>query len=339
MQTCLTWAQTYYPMLDPVSNDWYFVSAMVPVRLSQNAVNCAYGMGPWTSFSYKSTTTGDTVIGGNTYRKLEEVNTFFPGNDCFFGYLREDTASRKIYFMDHQSGPETVLYDFSMQVGDSISLDFVNQGYYQNGYFTVDSIGLISIPAGTRRIFFLNNHGIPWPTFYPLEWIEGVGHPGHLVYTHSANSYGGAAFFMCQDQLPRDYYQSLSCFEHAAQKVFFDSCAHAEALNNMCFDYQDSCNYWNICGSVSEHFAVRHLSVIPNPSSGPVQIRAEAVHGTQGVVRISEVRGKSITEQPVVLNTGTNTFELPVSGYDSGIYIVELSLPGGSLFTKLIHSP
>jgi len=90
--------------------------------------------------------------------------------------LREDTSTRKVYRII--DGEDHLLYDFSLQVGDSILLD--------NGkYYKVSSITNINVIGGTRRRFNLI-HYTGNVAGYSEAWIEGVGsykHPLAPFYT------------------------------------------------------------------------------------------------------------------------------------------------------------
>ncbi|MBL0339713.1 MAG: T9SS type A sorting domain-containing protein [Bacteroidetes bacterium] len=329
-------AQTYYPLLDSVSNVWYFTVNVVPVRVLQPATtNCLYG-----NFTFGVTntlvTTGDTIINLVNYKKLIQEEYNQPISDCTFGYLREDTATQKVFFLDNQFAAEELLYDFSMNTGDSINLDFFsNFGYFTSGYFHLDSIGSVNLPAGTRRIFYLNNHAAP--TQFPLEWIESVGHPGHTIYTKSANFWGGLFSWICVDNIARDYYQQLTCFEHNAQKVYFDSCAHAYAVNNWCFFYADSCNYWNICGSVEELGEINSFAISPNPIQLTSHITVDANRETNAIVYIYGMDGRQLYHSKALsIHPGNNKFPLQTSQYRHGTYVVELRFKEGSLYQKMV---
>ncbi len=330
-------SQGYYPMLDSISNNWTYVCNVMPVRIQQPSTICDYN-NLFTSTAMDLFTNGDTVLGTTTYQKvhLEEITGSL--NDCDFGYIREDTAAQKIYFVDNLFSPEILLYDFSMLIGDSIFLDFsVPFGlYYTDGYYFVDSISNITINAGVRRIFYLSNPNNF--TQFPLEWIESVGNPGHLVYTHSLNMGAGWLFF-CQDPIARDFYQLLTCFEHNSQKVYFDSCAHAFAYNNGCFDYTDSCNFWNICGSLAEHSPIADWALAPNPTPGPVQIQVQAMRNEHVTLSVIDLKGKLICSQPAELGVGWNSLSYDASGCKSGFYILEMRWREGVLFQKLGVSP
>ncbi|MCC7027977.1 MAG: T9SS type A sorting domain-containing protein [Saprospiraceae bacterium] len=83
--------------------------------------------------------------------------------------LREDTSTRKVYRII--DGEDHLLYDFSLQVGDSILLD--------NGkYYKVSSITNINVIGGTRRRFNLI-HYTGNVAGYSEAWIEGVGSYKH----------------------------------------------------------------------------------------------------------------------------------------------------------------
>jgi hypothetical protein len=328
-------AQVYYPMLDSVSNVWYYVANVFPVLSPQSSSgNCNYGSA---SFGVAGTliTTGDTIINSTSYKILEQHDPG-GGNDCRFGYLREDTTAKKIYFVDNIFSPEEILYDFSMQIGNSINLNFFQSfGIYSNGSYTLDSIGLVSIPAGLRNIFFLNNHAMPFsPT---MTWIESVGHTGHLVYSRSANSSGGFFGIFCNDYIDRNFYQMLTCFEHASSKIYFDSCAQANALNNPCVQYQDSCNYWNICGSVEELGSVKSFTVSPNPAKEEITLTIQTDKKTKADFIVRDIAGKEIMiSKTGKILSGSESFKWDIGRLAIGIYIIECRIKEGSLYRKLV---
>lgn len=69
---------------------------------------------------------GDTVINGLTYQKLTTpfiqascaFTPFFPTG--YRGAVREDIAARKVYFVYPGTAIDSLLYDFSMEVGDTL---------------------------------------------------------------------------------------------------------------------------------------------------------------------------------------------------------------------------
>ncbi|MGB0390195.1 MAG: T9SS type A sorting domain-containing protein [Salibacteraceae bacterium] len=112
----------------------------------------------------------DTTLRNQPYRLLDGYHF---GNTVA---LREDTASRKVYSQTLGIGailsPEKLLYDFSLQVGDSIDIHNPQAPVAPNpGYFTVDSIKAVNYLGTNRKTFYLSsntdtNHAV---------WIEGIG--------------------------------------------------------------------------------------------------------------------------------------------------------------------
>ncbi len=327
-------AQGYFPMLDSTSNTWTFVANMVPVRMQQQAAVCDYNYSPFTSEIY---TVNDSVIGSETYKVLylKDANSGLP--DCIYGYIREDTALKKIYFVDNFLSSPVLLYDFSLQVGDSISINFVSQlgSYFQDGTYFVDSISSITITAGPRRIYYLSIPGFPTP--YPLEWIEGLGHPGHLIYSNSLN-FSAGMMFQCNDPVARDFYHLLTCFEQNATKVYFDSCAHAFAINNGCFNYVDSCNFWNICSALDENTVLTDFYVSPNPSSGSITLHMESKRNLDARLEVLDLSGKLVLEKQLSIRQGVNDFVLETHLPEAGSYLVLLKFESGTAYRKLVRT-
>lgn len=124
---------------------------------------------------------GDTSWGGQTFwrlagRRFEVANIFGPAwvlqTPYLYGWLREDTAARQVFFRDAADAPffeERKIYDFGLAPGDSIA--------YFNLNFTLDSIAWIALADGEqRRIFYFSPEGF-WPNYY----IEGIGGANDLV--------------------------------------------------------------------------------------------------------------------------------------------------------------
>jgi hypothetical protein len=76
---------------------------------------------------------GDTIMNGIQYNKLfSEVNIykgpFIPpsnGIPTFIGGLRQDTPNKKVYFKSVNLPKDTLLYDFNLQVGDTLPPSYV----------------------------------------------------------------------------------------------------------------------------------------------------------------------------------------------------------------------
>jgi hypothetical protein len=119
---------------------------------------------------------GDSSISGINYRvvKVHPIINIVPGPYCppfaidttivFDAYLmREDTLSRKVFIYDYSNNTEDLLYDFTLQAGDTLNSMFAGQGTY----IVIDSVGFTKLLNGdTMRIWYLNSE-----EFY----IESIG--------------------------------------------------------------------------------------------------------------------------------------------------------------------
>ncbi len=308
--------QNYYPLLDSAVNRWTYTGIYLPVRAAANGL-CTYGQLPFTSAIQE--TVADTMINNIVY-KVVDIRDFGSSISCRYGYLREDTASRKVYFVDNVFSPEVLIYDFSLVQGDTLSLNFqTNGGYYANGVYTVDSVVAKPVYAGIRKHFYLSH---PSLSSHQLEWVEGVGHRADLVYLYSSNSLSFGFYMQCGG-FPYDFTQLLTCFNHA-QKIYMDSCAYQTALTNGCLLVVDSCNYWNICTGIEEANGLIHsLMAYPNPATVNATLTINATVKTSASVSVLSLDGKQVL--PSVKTTfipGLNQLDLSLKGLSSGTYLI-----------------
>ena len=124
--------------------------------------------------------TGDSVIGGQTYQKIychglktEGPTMPDPNSNCappttfnrLYALVRQDGLKLYIYDLSE----EKLLYDFDLQVGDTLPLSYNN---YDN-QVTVDSITTIQIGNEVRKVFHFTQQN---QAYQINKIIEGVGH-------------------------------------------------------------------------------------------------------------------------------------------------------------------
>lgn len=152
---CALLAQDYKQMLD-TENEWHFTT-------------CFFGCNDDVYF-----TDGDTTWNNTDYKILDGYHYI---SRTF--WLREDEIERHIYLSVKEPGKaraEVLLYDFSLQVGDSIDLKNPISPFPTDiGYFKIDSIIEKPIFTGeNRRHFYLSPCVTAEAVEYPV-WIEGLG--------------------------------------------------------------------------------------------------------------------------------------------------------------------
>lgn len=147
-------AQGYIPMLK-YNSEWH-------------VTNCDMGCA-----TDKYYTIGDTIIDGLHYRFLDQFHYL----KNFF--IREDTITRKVYLRLRADMPpvkDYLLYDFSMQVNDTISITNPGSPYPKYpGAFVLDSIISKPLLNFNHRFFYL--HALDTVTAQTKNtiWVEGIG--------------------------------------------------------------------------------------------------------------------------------------------------------------------
>lgn len=125
---------------------------------------------------------GDTLINNLTYNKLRKnsvdlLDTTVNDTTIYAASLREDNTTRKTYIIYPNDTLEKLIYNFSLNSGDTTTF-FNNVTGWQKGI--LDSIDYIEINnICTKRFFIkdsLNNEG--WIDL----WIEGIGSLHGLIY-------------------------------------------------------------------------------------------------------------------------------------------------------------
>jgi hypothetical protein len=125
---------------------------------------------------------GDTVIEDLKYKKVyiqdnDSIADF--NNAYYFAAVREDTMAGKVYFRSeyyYSDGQEHLLYDFSVDVGDTVRFYSLWSGL-QKKEMTVKSIDSILIDNHYRKRinFDHENSG-------EESWIEGIGSTHGLFF-------------------------------------------------------------------------------------------------------------------------------------------------------------
>ncbi len=331
--------QQYHRLLDSV-NLWQYVDNRMPVlkeiKYDDSRVgDCQYPHYPILS----QHTDGDTLLDSNTYRKLYVINYNNATQPCLYGFLREDTVEQRVYFKPNNDTLDILLYDFSMQSGDSIAIDFLIEqqpGYYGSGIYFLDSIDTIQINAGAMRRYHLNLHTAG--NYRTLVWIEGIGVLTDFVYTHTRNDYFGGGMFANECNFaPHDYWMFLGCFSHNEQ-VYVDSCAAGFAMTDNCYNYNNACDYYLICSGINEVEALSNITLMPNPTEDYLNVSLDVREHSSFSLNILDVNGQAVA-QPVQLqnvSTGIHNSTFNVAHLPAGVYLLECRNENGAVYRKFI---
>ncbi len=117
---------------------------------------------------------GDTVINNIQYKKLYEKTThltctYVNYGRSYFGAIRQDTLLKKVFYHNFLNGTESVLYDFDLQLSDTLPNGIINQETTPQIIDVIDSIQLLD--GSYRKTYHVS----------PGRWcgsnllIEGIG--------------------------------------------------------------------------------------------------------------------------------------------------------------------
>lgn len=137
------------------------------------------------SYCYDShmETIGDTIMNGLKYIKLKETKVSYSAawfacftqvdtiTSSFYGWIRNDTINKKVYFRKRNWNKDTLLYDFSLKIGDTLNDTYLLNNYTQLNLYTVDTIKNYVIGGINRKVYFIDEGD------YILtdSIIEGIG--------------------------------------------------------------------------------------------------------------------------------------------------------------------
>lgn len=155
---------------------------------------------------------GDTIFNSTKYNILRSYHilSYYGSPFCppFFVdttpynsgiFMREDTISRKVYIYGPCDNNDCLLFDFSLNVGDSLISTYATDG----DTLTVDSISMFTLNTGElRKIFYLSNQfyyieniGGYQGIFYPLFPGIGFGEALWCINENNFNIYGSQCFY------------------------------------------------------------------------------------------------------------------------------------------------
>lgn len=247
-------------------------------------------------------TDGDTLHNGKNYKIL---NGYHFISRTF--WLREDIQQKQVFLSipDGNKREEHLLYDFSLNVGDSINIKNPISPFPDSpGYFTVDSIINRQIIDGSdRRFFYLSPSSTTSNIEYPV-WIEGIGSlslvnaPGG---TPDVNDAGKISCYFNNGNLSYSQMDSIETCDPV-----YNSTNKEDIITNGVQVYPTHCN------------EDLYVSSTPEPIEG---------------IEIINLNGAKVLEKSK-LNNHFNT--LDVSQLNAGIFIVKVFLPGEFRSFKIV---
>ncbi|MCK9271760.1 MAG: T9SS type A sorting domain-containing protein [Bacteroidales bacterium] len=280
--------QNYIPMVNPATV-WFETYSFMPSPYGYNNAAKLY-------FD------GDTTFNNKQYQKLYKIyidvlcQQIIPYEPTYYGALREDSLTQKVWIVEWDTNDEILFFDFSIQVGDTIPEDcYFSRNFYP---LTVSNVDTVSTYDGLERRkwqFFLDG----WD-FGGSEVIEGIGSINGLL----------AGFI-----IPVEYYwEQLFCFSINNSHIY----PNPNPYN--CILPSDTCMTVGIEPETEWHDGIL---VYPNPVNSNLQLLH--IKFLNNAIKIKEIailscNGKMIYKS----NYNDNYIKLDLSDMTSGFYILRI---------------
>lgn len=269
-------------------------------------INMSQGMcfmGGFSSEDYSLTISGDTTINSQTYHKLTTPYVLVSiSGGCtqqnFAGYqgaIRQDIAGRKVYFVPPTLATEYLLYDFTMEIGDTV------KGYLEAFNWPADTVvgtDSVLIGADYRKRWLIN-------PCYDIYLIEGIGSTFGLLKPSP-----GCATDM-------DFY-ALSCFSQDGQTLYPESSAACQLITS----------------TQNIELTTHAVHIFPNPSNGSFNIGFDKPEAIKEL-RLTDMTGKIILQKQLNNHSEVSIDRLPAGTYLLTIVDRENSLSTMKIVSKL----
>lgn len=237
-------------------------------------------------------TNGDTLVDGLNFKVLDGYHYISRGF-----LLREDIVSKKVYLKAIlPSGIyDYLLYDFSLQVGDSIDMKNPITPFPEDaGYFKVDSI--ISRPlvdGNTYDHFYFSPTASNTVSTNNAIWVEGVGSLSIITAPSGDPDIDGVGRVACVFKNGDSFYSDL--------------------------DIIDECEPFFILNSPNFNLEKNSIQAITTPNKNVFELVNIEHFST---IELYDLKGVHVNTYE---NNNQHSMQLNVSNYPPGIYLLILN--------------
>lgn len=253
---------------------------------------------------------GDTVINTLSYHKvfMDDFNMdywqgpafcqpgcnssphFYSSTASYVGALREDVAQKKVYFFQPFTSGEQVLYDFNLNVGDTLGPTMLNITNF-NRVSVIDSVLIGSEYHRRYWLWDINNpNWTPQDSGY-VALIEGIG-----------STFGLMEYLVP----PFEFQCSMACVSIDSVTVY--------PMNGT------TCN-WLTAGISVPGDEKLIFTASPNPANESTMI---SWNGNFSEIAVSDVTGRQLAVfRDIPQKENDNQLELDMITWPAGIYLVK----------------
>ena len=243
--------------------------------------------------TYKYEAKGDTIINDFEYTKLY----FYPANDSdnksgYKGAYRIDIENERIYFIDKNDNTESLLYDFSLVPGDTITISGTNYDPFNLVCLDTTTILVNGVPHKKLLVYSYLSNGTECYT----TWVRGIG---SLRMPIETDWFCAASF---------EWMFDLTCFFYKDEQI-------SEWAN----PYFEGCIGSNL--GVEEYLKENSFAIKPNPVTGTSHLVCNTTENTLFDYQIIDVNGNILQG---ALGVKPNDILIQNNRFPDGIYLLRL---------------
>jgi Secretion system C-terminal sorting domain len=282
-------AQTY-TSIDEFDATWDFMD------ISTSGTDVVYG-------PVQYITESDTFFNDNTYKKV--YRSYSVINRELIGFIREDSLKKVYYnpiepFCPNDTISEYLLYDFSLQVGDSLKItmpDILSNPCIVapiNIASEVIAIDSVLLTNGEYRKRFLLGEDWGLNTHYH---IEGIGSTIDLIYIFNYATLDG--WHIRHD---------LICF------LIQNSILHLSP------NWQEAACFLDPSTNINEVYKEEQFEVYPNPGTNIITIKSDTEANELLILELIDVNGKVLIKEEIFSNQ-----QIDIASLQNGIYYIKIA--------------
>lgn len=230
----------------------------------------------WSSVWYYCVNGLDTTISGQSYNQIHYCNSGYKGA------FRQ--GNEAVYFIPKDSIHEYLLYDFGVEVGDSLYNVYRETPFGWN----IEPFDLEVGAVDTQFVYGKNRKVVQ---FWDGLWIEGVGNRNGLFWDAWSNVSG--------------IYLDLACFSHLDTSYTLGG---YEVSNGSCsLDV----------GIYQGEYSHEKLTIYPNPGKGIFNLEIAGLESSRNAtIFVIDNLGRTVHTETLI----GSVVRMDLSGLESGIY-------------------
>ena len=236
----------------------------------------------------------DTMINTTSYKQIDFCTA---QNSNYHGALRYNSG--QVYFVPRDSLNEFLLYDFTLNIGESVDVIFQNSSgnnpSYSMATTVINNIDTITVNGTPRRRLYTEGY----------EWIEGIGCVSGLFMEPWINVSNYFRELLCMSKSDTTHYNGGPLITGTPGVCEL-------TLNTIELDQNNN-----------------YISIYPNPTSDRINVQTE-----KEIQKIEayNLMGKLVFKQTV----NSNHTHFNVSHLSKGIYIIHIGFEEGIVTKKVV---